>query len=111
MCSVSVGYVHSPACLVLSAVCLPLDFLTDSESGSSSEEEGEDAILQTAGKVLGRSSRLPKGTVDIKRMKNANRAKPAPAVIQSLQFHPHANVLLTAGFHKSLDFFQVRPIH
>ena len=82
-----------------------------SEDDSSSGEEGEeDALLQTAGSVLGRSSRLPKGVVDIKRMKNANRAKPAQAVIQSLQFHPHANVLLTAGFHKSLDFFQVRAI-
>ena len=90
---------------------LALDPPADSEDESASGEEGEeDTLLQTAGSILGKSSRLPKGTVDIKRMKNANRAKPAQAVIQSLHFHPHANVLLTAGFHKSLDFFQVQPL-
>ena len=86
--------------------------LADSEgdSGSEEAEDEEGALLQTAGKVLGRSTRLPKGIVDIKRLKNANQAKPAQAVVQSLQFHPHANVLLTAGFHKSLDFFQVQTM-
>ena len=93
------------------AAVLALDPPADSEDESASGEEGEeDTLLQTAGSILGKSSRLPKGTVDIKRMKNANRAKPAQAVIQSLHFHPHANVLLTAGFHKSLDFFQVPPL-
>lgn len=43
----------------------------------------------------------------MQRMKNANHSKPAEAVIQSVEFHPSASVLLTAGFHKTLDLFQV----
>ena len=41
-------------------------------------------------------------------MKNGNYGKPAEAVVKSVEFHPSANVLLTAGFHKTLDLFQVR---
>ena len=102
--------VSCPAPVLRVSCSVSLPFAGSEDDSSSAEEDEEDALLQTAGKVLGRSSRLPKGVVDIKRMKNANRAKPAQAVVQSLQFHPHANVLLTAGFHKSLDFFQVHTM-
>ena len=51
--------------------------------------------------------RLPKGFIDIKRMTDANRAKRAEAVVRAVEFHPTANVLLTAGYHKTLDLFQV----
>ena len=50
---------------------------------------------------------LPKGTIDLKRMKDANSAKRAQAVVRSVEFHPTANVLLTAGYHKTVDLFQV----
>lgn len=65
-------------------------------------------ILQRTGDLLKpRSSQLPKGTLDLKRMKDANRAKRAEAVVQALEFHPMANVILVAGFHKTVDLFQV----
>ena len=80
----------------------------DSESDSESEGDSEgDNLEDTARRYLKRSSKLPKGMIDIKRMRDANFAKPAAGVIQSLQFHPSSNVLLTAGFHKTIDIFQV----
>ncbi len=47
----------------------------------------------------------------VKKMKDVNHAKQARAVIQSVEFHPTASVVLTAGYHKTLDLFQVRQAH
>lgn len=77
----------------------------DSESDSSDEEEG---LLQRTGDLLKvRSEHLPKSTLDLKRMKDANCAKRAEAVVRAIEFHPTANVILVAGYHKTLDLFQV----
>lgn len=79
-----------------------------SDSDSSDEEEEECGILQRAGCLLKHSTdRLPKGILDLKRMKDANSAKPAEAVVRALEFHPSANVVLVGGYHKTLDLFQV----
>ena len=80
---------------------------TSSDPASSSDEE--DDILRQAGKVvdISRQSRLLQGFVDIKKLKDPNRGCRPDAVIQSLEFHPSAYVMLTAGYHKSLDLFQV----
>ena len=83
---------------------------TDSDSESSDGDEGEDGgILQRTGDLikLHRSDRLPRGTLDLKQMKDANRAKRAEAVVQALEFHPTASVVLVGGYHKTLDLFQV----
>ena len=80
---------------------------TDSEV---EEEDNEIGILQRTGDLLARSERLPKGVIDLKRMKDANSAKRAQAVVKSVEFHPTANVILTAGYHKTLDLFQVSLI-
>ena len=40
----------------------------------------------------------------------ANHSKKAEAVVQSVEFHPTSNVILTAGFHKTLDLFQVKGL-
>jgi U3 small nucleolar RNA-associated protein 18 len=78
---------------------------SDDDSDSSDEEVG---ILQRAGDLLTKSTdQLPKGTLDIKRMKDANSAKRAAAMVRALEFHPSASVLLVGGYHKTLDLFQV----
>ena len=81
---------------------------TSSDPVSSSDEE-DDAILRQAGQVVdtSRQSQLLQGFVDIKKLKDPNRGCRPDAVIQSLEFHPSAYVMLTAGYHKSLDLFQV----
>ncbi|XP_019853534.1 PREDICTED: U3 small nucleolar RNA-associated protein 18 homolog [Amphimedon queenslandica] len=81
---------------------------TSVDSDSEGEEEEEDNLLAGTGRLLaGRVSRLPGETIDIKPMGQANKEKPAQAVLQSLEFHPSAHVILTAGRHKTLSLFQV----
>ena len=43
-------------------------------------------------------------------MRDANIAEPSKAVVQSIEFHPHGQVLMTAGMDKRLRFFQARPV-
>ena len=81
---------------------------SDSESGSESEEEEEKELLQRTGNLLaGTVERLPGGSIDVRRMKDANSAKRAQAVVRAVEFHPSSSVILTAGYHKTLDLFQV----
>ena len=40
-------------------------------------------------------------------MRDANIAEPSKAVVQSIEFHPDGQVLMTAGMDKRLRFFQV----
>lgn len=75
---------------------------------SLSEDEEEDLILQRAGNLLTKkANNLPHGILDIKRIKDANIEKPSNATLQCVEFHPSAKVLLTAGFNKTLDLFQI----
>ncbi|RMX55645.1 hypothetical protein pdam_00001664 [Pocillopora damicornis] len=75
---------------------------------SLSEDEEEDLILQRAGNLLTKkANNLPRGILDIKRIKDANIEKPSNATLQCVEFHPSAKVLLTAGFNKTLDLFQI----
>ena len=50
---------------------------------------------------------LPPTLLDIKRMRDVNSTKRAQATVKCLEFHPTASVALTAGWHKTLDLFQV----
>lgn len=78
---------------------------SDTEFDSSDEEEG---MLQRTGDLLKvHSEHLPKDTLEVKRMTDANSAKRAAAVVRAVEFHPTANVILVAGYHKTLDLFQV----
>lgn len=75
---------------------------------SSSEDDEEDSVLTRAGRLLtGKADYLPSGILDITRIKDANIDKPSNATIQCIEFHPSAKVLLTAGFNKTLDLFQI----
>lgn len=79
----------------------------DDDSDSSDEED--ESILCRTGDLLkaSASEQLPKGFLDLKRMKDANSSKRAEAVVRALEFHPSANVVLVAGYHKTVDLFQV----
>lgn len=61
----------------------------------------------SAGPLLGKSAKLPMGRIELTRVKDANHEEPSQAVIQSVEFHPAGQLLLTAGFDKHLRFFQV----
>lgn len=64
--------------------------------------------MQRAGDLLAKSTeQLPKGILDVKRVKDANSAKRAAAMVRALEFHPSASVVLVGGYNKTLDLFQV----
>lgn len=81
----------------------------DAESNSDDETDyEEDSILKRAGTLLTRKSDyLAQGSLDIRRVKDANSEKPSNASLQCIEFHPSAKVLLTAGFNKTLTLFQI----
>lgn len=95
----------------------PANFLNESaqkqgaaDPDDSDEEEiyGSDDITRSTGKMLESSGDvLQQGTLDIVRMKDANQHNPSNAVIQSVQFHPNGQLLLTAGLDKTVHLFQV----
>ena len=65
-------------------------------------------VYTHTGPLLSTSSlHLPPTLLDIKRMRDVNRTKRAQATVKCLEFHPTASVALTAGWHKTLDLFQV----
>ena len=66
-----------------------------------------EALLASAGGLLARPAQLPSGLIETTRMRDANIAEPSKAVVQSIEFHPDGQVLMTAGMDKRLRFFQV----
>ncbi|KAJ2356147.1 U3 snoRNP protein [Coemansia erecta] len=65
-------------------------------------------LLQSSSSLVSRNKvLLPPSVLDIARVRNANQAGVSQAVVQSVQFHPTATVLLTAGLDKTLRLFEV----
>lgn len=67
--------------------------------------------VESAESLLRDRSLLPRNTLNAMRCPDANQADPNHAAIQALHFHPGSDpdspLLLTAGFDKTLRFFQV----
>lgn len=61
-----------------------------------------------AGGALAKPYRLPAGTIEVTPLTDANKAEPSGAVVQSVDFHPNGQLLLTAGLDKRLRLFQVK---
>lgn len=79
----------------------------DSDSDEEEARSAED-VVRTTGKMLETAGDvLQQGSLDICRMKDANQHSPSNAVVQSVQFHPNGQLLLTAGLDKTLHLFQV----
>ncbi|CAI5742948.1 unnamed protein product [Hyaloperonospora brassicae] len=75
---------------------------------NDSDDENEAEIVRSTGKMLDSSSEaVPQGELEIVRMKDANQHAPSNAVVQSVQFHPNGQLMLTAGLDKTLRLFQV----
>lgn len=80
----------------------------DEEEELSYEGEGDvGALLENNELAVKSKGRLPQGLIEVTRMKDANVVEPSDAVIQSVEFHRNAQLLLTAGFDKKIRFFQV----
>eukprot|EP00471_Norrisiella_sphaerica_P005972 CAMPEP_0184487928 /NCGR_PEP_ID=MMETSP0113_2-20130426/10420_1 /TAXON_ID=91329 /ORGANISM="Norrisiella sphaerica, Strain BC52" /LENGTH=514 /DNA_ID=CAMNT_0026870365 /DNA_START=245 /DNA_END=1789 /DNA_ORIENTATION=- len=80
-------------------------------------EKEEDLILQRSSGMLVSgiagnprklsSSALSAKEINVTRMKDANIEAPSEAVVRSTRFHPNGQVLMTAGFDKTVRLFQI----
>ncbi|XP_075072865.1 U3 small nucleolar RNA-associated protein 18 homolog [Mixophyes fleayi] len=77
------------------------------DSDDDSDEESGDNLLSKTGNFLAKSSYLPKGILEVKRCLNANHERPCTAPLTTVQFHPLAQVIMTAGLDRSVSLFQV----
>ncbi|XP_028840969.1 U3 small nucleolar RNA-associated protein 18 homolog [Denticeps clupeoides] len=77
------------------------------EDDDDDDEEEEDSLLQKTGNFVGTSESLPKGIIRMKKCLNANNDRPAEDRLSTVQFHPSAQVVMTAGLDHSISLFQV----
>ncbi|KAF9275235.1 U3 snoRNP protein [Linnemannia elongata] len=84
---------------------------SDSDYSDEEQEQEDSSILLTSSKgFLEKSNRLrilSSESITVTRVKNANQMGPSKSVIQSVEFHPNSQMLLTAGFDRTLRLFQV----
>ncbi|XP_016326129.1 U3 small nucleolar RNA-associated protein 18 homolog isoform X2 [Sinocyclocheilus anshuiensis] len=76
------------------------------EHESEDEDESED-LLRRTGNFIGSSNSLPKGIIKMKKCVNANSECPGGDQLTSVQFHPSAQIVMTAGLDHSVSLFQV----
>ncbi|KAM6904805.1 U3 small nucleolar RNA-associated protein 18 homolog [Xenentodon cancila] len=71
------------------------------------DEEEEDDLLRRTGNFVASSESLPRGILRMKKCLNANSARPSEDRLTSVQFHPSAQVIMTASLDHSISLFQV----
>ncbi|KAF8976480.1 U3 small nucleolar RNA-associated protein 18 [Entomortierella lignicola] len=83
---------------------------SDSEYSDEESEKEDDSLLTSSKGFLEKSSRLKTlspESISVTRVKNANQNGYSKSVVQSVEFHPNSQMLLTAGFDRTLRIFQV----
>ncbi|XP_054463843.1 U3 small nucleolar RNA-associated protein 18 homolog [Anoplopoma fimbria] len=78
---------------------------TDEDDDDDDEEDDE--LLRRTGNFVASSDRLPGGILRIKKCLHANSSRPSEDGLTSVQFHPSAQVVMTAGLDQSVSLFQV----
>ncbi|XP_069129328.1 U3 small nucleolar RNA-associated protein 18 homolog [Argopecten irradians] len=76
------------------------------QTGSDDDSDTEELTTRT-GNFLTTDKSLPKGYLQIKQCPNANRDSPPQGKLYAVEFHPSAQVILTAGSNQTLSLFQV----
>ncbi|KAM9783659.1 U3 small nucleolar RNA-associated protein 18 homolog isoform 3-T3 [Syngnathus typhle] len=79
----------------------------DDEDDDDGEDDEDDDLLRKTGNFVASSDSLPSGIIGLKKCCHANAARLSSDRLTSVQFHPSAQVVLTAGLDCSLSFFQV----
>ncbi|KAM9393054.1 U3 small nucleolar RNA-associated protein 18 homolog [Pholidichthys leucotaenia] len=70
-------------------------------------DDEEDNLLRRTGNFVASSDSLPSGILMIKKCLHANSARPSETSLTTVQFHPSAQVVMTAGIDHSISLFQV----
>ncbi|KAL6457699.1 hypothetical protein MHYP_G00346620 [Metynnis hypsauchen] len=71
------------------------------------EDDEDDELLKKTGNYVGSSESLPKGIIKLKKCLNANSENPSEDRLTTVQFHPSAQVVMTAGLDHTISLFQV----
>ncbi|XP_034046663.1 U3 small nucleolar RNA-associated protein 18 homolog isoform X2 [Thalassophryne amazonica] len=71
------------------------------------DTDDEDDLLRKTGNFVTSSESLPAGILRMKKCLHANSARPSDAGLSTVQFHPSAQVVMTAGLDQSISLFQV----
>ncbi|XP_072530820.1 U3 small nucleolar RNA-associated protein 18 homolog [Salminus brasiliensis] len=79
----------------------------DDDDKEDEEDEEDDELLKKTGNYVGSSESLPKGTIKLKKCLNANNENPGEDRLTTVQFHPSAQVVMTAGLDHTISLFQV----
>ncbi|KAM6473406.1 U3 small nucleolar RNA-associated protein 18 homolog isoform 1-T2 [Liasis olivaceus] len=77
--------------------------------GDSEDEEDDDLLCKTGNFVV-MSDSLPRGILQMKNCLPANNERISDAKLTTVQFHPTAQVVMTAGHDRSISLFQVDSI-
>ncbi|XP_034448647.1 U3 small nucleolar RNA-associated protein 18 homolog isoform X2 [Hippoglossus hippoglossus] len=71
------------------------------------DDDEDDDLLRRTGNFVASSERLPSGILRMKKCLPANSARPSEDRLTTVQFHPSAQVVMTAGLDQSVSLFQV----
>nr|XP_022326362.1 U3 small nucleolar RNA-associated protein 18 homolog [Crassostrea virginica] len=85
--------------------------LPSEKTHSSDDDSDVEDLLQKTGNYLVTSSALPQGLIDLKQCADANKEQPSESKLKCVEFHPTAQVILTAGMNYRLNLFQVDGKH
>lgn len=80
---------------------------TKDKDDDDDDEEEEDDLLRRTGNFVVSSDCLPSGVLRMKKCLHANSARPSEDRLTTVQFHPSAQVVMTAGLDQSVSLFQV----
>ncbi|XP_010074236.1 PREDICTED: U3 small nucleolar RNA-associated protein 18 homolog, partial [Pterocles gutturalis] len=80
-----------------------------STASDSDSDEGDD-LLRRTGNFISNSESLPRGILKVSTCLPANQERFADGRLATVQFHPCAQVVMTAGHDRSVSLFQVDGI-
>uniref|UniRef100_A0A8D0KP92 U3 small nucleolar RNA-associated protein 18 homolog n=1 Tax=Salvator merianae TaxID=96440 RepID=A0A8D0KP92_SALMN len=82
----------------------------EEESEDDSGDEGDGDLLRKTGNFVTMSDSLPRGILQMKNCLPANNERLSDGKLTTVQFHPSAQVVMTAGLDRSISLFQVDGI-
>ncbi|XP_042658555.1 U3 small nucleolar RNA-associated protein 18 homolog [Tyto alba] len=79
-------------------------------TASDSDSDEDDDLLRRTGNFVSNSESLPRGILKMRTCLPANQERFANGRLATVQFHPSAQVVMTAGHDRSVSLFQVDGI-
>ncbi|KAM9222159.1 U3 small nucleolar RNA-associated protein 18 homolog [Leptosomus discolor] len=79
-------------------------------TASDSDSDEDDDLLCRTGNFVSNSETLPRGILKLRTCVPANQERFADGKLVTVQFHPSAQVVMTAGHDRSVSLFQVDGI-